>query len=864
MTVWGGQVQHEAVGVNVFNDGYDTNTPSINVYADWYIHTFSWGFNDNQTLNVDGSTGATFNFACNTGNGEVDLYVGRTTIYGQGQSYGGGPTYRFHGWITGQYLGGQPSVDYYWALPARPANVPTNPGCSVSNVTNNSAYVTVTASDGRGAGVDQYQVAISLPGGSFSSWSQSWTGGSGTATNLQPATVYEAAAQAHNGVGWSGWTFSGQFTTGATVPAAPTAPASNTVDQTTVNITWTAPSNNGGSAITGYDVQRATDSGFTANVVTTAATTSPLALSGLTPGMTYYVRVRAKNGVGTSAWTSTINFTTLTGTPAIISPVANAALADPTISFVVSAPGVVANDRTITLEIASVSDFSTIAKTLTLNPTTKAANDQYTIDATSFYMKSGTWYARTRVKTISSGYTTPNSATLTFTEAHTPSASVINPTGGKTWAYTASTNFSFVFNDAGGSDDGMTAYQLVIENNATGLSVYDSGKTALTAAAGATVSRSVAIATSYKNTPLRWRVMVWDKGDQPSAWTGYAVFTLADVPAVTITSPPSALPVGSGSPTFAWSVTNPSGGTQAKADVAVYDSATNALVWSTTVTGTGMSVTPPVVILQNNHSYYVNVTSTDSTGLAGTATGNFSTSYAAPNSIQYAIDSSGMEDAGYVLIDWTNALPDTQFAYWKVYRRDVNGGAWTLIATIGDQNQRTYQDFLVTSGHTYVWSVTQSATRSGAVLESSVGFYRNDQDVENIESRMVDVNLHSYWIINPDDNTLSVKLPNVIKDDSTLEFESETYQIIGRGRHTDYGDELGYSGSLTVQLRGPDTPNPMRLQIEAMRRANETYYLRTPFGRLFPISLGNLGWTPLAGTGTAEMGDMTIPYQEVH
>jgi hypothetical protein len=52
--------------------------------------------------------------------------------------------------------------------------------------------------------------------------------------------------------------------------------------------------------------------------------------------------------------------------------------------------------------------------------------------------------------------------------------------------------------------------------------------------------------------------------------------------------------------------------------------------------------------------------------------------------------------------------------------------------------------------------------------------------------------------------------------------------------------------------------------MEAIRRSKETYYLRTPFGQLIPVALGNLGWTPIAGVGTSEMGDMSIPYEEVH
>jgi hypothetical protein len=51
------------------------------------------------------------------------------------------------------------------------------------------------------------------------------------------------------------------------------------------------------------------------------------------------------------------------------------------------------------------------------------------------------------------------------------------------------------------------------------------------------------------------------------------------------------------------------------------------------------------------------------------------------------------------------------------------------------------------------------------------------------------------------DNSKSMPLFGVTDDGYTDEYEQETYNIIGRGRHTDYGDRLGLNGSMTVKLR---------------------------------------------------------------
>jgi len=58
------------------------------------------------------------------------------------------------------------------------------------------------------------------------------------------------------------------------------------------------------ATITGFTVQRATNSGFTTGVVTAnvSAATRAFAFTGLARGTLYYVRVRAVNGPVSSAW----------------------------------------------------------------------------------------------------------------------------------------------------------------------------------------------------------------------------------------------------------------------------------------------------------------------------------------------------------------------------------------------------------------------------------------------------------------------------------------------------------------------------------------------------------------------------------
>ena len=97
-----------------------------------------------------------------------------------------------------------------------------------------------------------------------------------------------------------------------TVPQPPTGLTSIVTSSSQINLSWTAPSNNGGSAITGYEIDRSTNSGSTwstlvANTGNTGTTHSD---TGLAPSTTYTYRVSTINGIGTSSVSNTTSATT--------------------------------------------------------------------------------------------------------------------------------------------------------------------------------------------------------------------------------------------------------------------------------------------------------------------------------------------------------------------------------------------------------------------------------------------------------------------------------------------------------------------------------------------------------------------------
>jgi xyloglucan-specific exo-beta-1,4-glucanase len=87
------------------------------------------------------------------------------------------------------------------------------------------------------------------------------------------------------------------------VPAAPSALTATAVSTTQINLSWTDNSANE----TTFIIERATNSGFTSNLVSTsvAANTTTHSATGLTANTTYYFRVRAANEAGDSAHSNT-------------------------------------------------------------------------------------------------------------------------------------------------------------------------------------------------------------------------------------------------------------------------------------------------------------------------------------------------------------------------------------------------------------------------------------------------------------------------------------------------------------------------------------------------------------------------------
>ncbi|HEX5457173.1 MAG TPA: fibronectin type III domain-containing protein [Candidatus Nitrosotalea sp.] len=98
----------------------------------------------------------------------------------------------------------------------------------------------------------------------------------------------------------------------ATAPQPPTNLAATATSQSQIDLSWTAPSDNGGSQITGYQIERSQDNGNTWSdlVSSTGSDSTAYSDSGLSPSTTYTYRVSTINAVGTSSPSNTASATT--------------------------------------------------------------------------------------------------------------------------------------------------------------------------------------------------------------------------------------------------------------------------------------------------------------------------------------------------------------------------------------------------------------------------------------------------------------------------------------------------------------------------------------------------------------------------
>src|SRR5207302_497249 len=171
-----------------------------------------------------------------------------------------------------------------------------------------------------GSAITGYKIERSADGGSTWTTIVSNTGSTTTTysdTGLTHGTTYTYRVSAINSVGTGSPSSTASATTLAVAPSSPTGLSATAVSSSQINLSWTAPSDNGGSAITGYKIERSTDGGTTWStlVANTGIAGTTYSDTGLTRRTPHTSKLSAINSVGMSSPSGTASATTLAVAP---------------------------------------------------------------------------------------------------------------------------------------------------------------------------------------------------------------------------------------------------------------------------------------------------------------------------------------------------------------------------------------------------------------------------------------------------------------------------------------------------------------------------------------------------------------------
>lgn len=224
------------------------------------------------------------------------------------------------------------------------------------------------------------------------------------------------------------------------------------------------------------------------------------------------------------------------------------------------------------------------------------------------------------------------------------------------------------------------------------------------------------------------------------------------------------------------------------------------------------------------------------------------------------------QDSYKVTIQWTNALQDADFVAWRVYRRymvpaaleidiDNTANTWVLLYETDDiQTNYTYLDYTCPLNKNVDYVVVQMADRFGSIIESNITAWTT-----------VNINSDRYYFV-PEvavGTIASFQAGDVTGDQFTREVEQETLHVVGRGRQSQIGDDLGYTGSLNIKMRNPSTARLNREFLEAISAFYNRVYIKSPFGDVFLAALGNIQTGRQAGYGKSDIVDLTVPYAQI-
>ena len=417
---------------------------------------------------------------------------------------------------------------------ATPVTTPDAPIIDAVTAGNGQLMVSFAAPDGDGgSAITDYLVEYKRS--SRSAWtifdhSATATTMAYTIDGLSNGTSYDIRVSAINAVGL-GTASQPESATPVTTPGAPSVTAL-TAGNGQLTVTFAAPGNNGGTAITDYKVDykaTAASSWITFSHVVSASTLTYV-ITGLTNGASYDVRVSALNAVGLGTASDSASGTPVTtpGAPNIAAVVAGNGQLTATFAAPDSDGGTAITDYRVEYKRSSAGSWST------LNHSASAATLTYTING----LTNGTSYD-VRVSAVNAVGTGSASAKSSATPVTTPDAPIIASVTGGIHAFTVTLSSSV--SDGGTAiTDYLVEYKRSIDSSWTlssypastapvsytitglrGASPYDVRVSSVNAVGTSNVSTISSVTTAQVGGPASAPKILWVKPANASVKLGF-------------------------------------------------------------------------------------------------------------------------------------------------------------------------------------------------------------------------------------------------------------------------------------------------------------------------------------------------------
>jgi subtilisin family serine protease len=274
---------------------------------------------------------------------------------------------------------------------------------------------------------------------------------------------------------------------GLTVPQAPTEVTTTSVAATSMQVSWTAPTETGGTPITGYVITYTPTGG---TPVSASAAASPVTLTGLAQGTTYTVGVAAINAVGTSASTTTTATTLVAVAPGAPTSAAISLTTNTSATVTWAAPTSTGTNP-LTGYTVTVRNASTGATVATASVTASTLSRPFT------GLTAGVTY-RAGIQAVSAAGSSAEALTGTVTTLAAPS-SARNLIFAVTGVAALTSTWVAPLSDGGSP---ITGYTLTLRNVGTGAIVSTINVSSATVAytyTGLTVGTSYAVAVVARN-----------------------------------------------------------------------------------------------------------------------------------------------------------------------------------------------------------------------------------------------------------------------------------------------------------------------------------------------------------------------------